>query len=84
VLAVQSATSPMFTFTGYWRADTPQLTDEWYVTGDTMSQDADGHFLAFAHFDATSSDFWSKQSERVFGFITACLAFIFGKSSSKQ
>ena len=35
----------MFTFTGYWRADTPQLTDEWYVTGDTMSQDADGHFF---------------------------------------
>ena len=45
VLAVHRATSPMFTFTGYWRADTPQLTDEWYVTGDTMSQDADGHFF---------------------------------------
>jgi acetyl-CoA synthetase len=45
VLAVRRATSPLFTFAGYWRADTPQITDEWYVTGDTMSQDADGHFF---------------------------------------
>ncbi len=45
VLAVRRATSPLFVFTGYWRADAPQLTDEWYVTGDTMHRDADGFFF---------------------------------------
>ena len=44
VLAVRRATSPLLTFNGYWLADTPQLTEEWYVTGDTMSRDADGYF----------------------------------------
>ncbi len=43
VLAVRRATSPLFAFNGYWRAETPQLTDEWYITGDTMHRDADGH-----------------------------------------
>ena len=45
VLAVRRATSPLFTFAGYWHADTPQLTDEWYITGDTMHRDADGYFF---------------------------------------
>ncbi len=44
VLAVKRATSPLFTFNGYWRAEAPQLTDQWYVTGDTMHRDADGHY----------------------------------------
>lgn len=35
-----------------------------------------------AHSDASASDFWSKQSERAFSFVTACLAFIFGKGSA--
>lgn len=35
-----------------------------------------------AHSDIQMSDMWSKQSERVIGFVTACLAFIFGKSTS--
>jgi acetyl-CoA synthetase len=45
VLAVQRARSPLFTFNGYWRADTPSLRGEWYLTGDTMRQDDDGHFF---------------------------------------
>jgi hypothetical protein len=39
--------------------------------------------LVEARYDATASEFWSKQLERVLAFVTACLAFIFG-GSSKQ
>ncbi len=45
VLAVSRSRSPLFTFAGYWRADSPNLSGDWYVTGDTMLQDADGHFF---------------------------------------
>ncbi len=45
VLAVSRSRSPLFTFSGYWRADTPNLSGDWYVTGDTMVQDADGHLF---------------------------------------
>lgn len=45
VLAVNLSRSPMFTFSGYWRAELPNLVDDWYVTGDTMTRDADGHFF---------------------------------------
>jgi acetyl-CoA synthetase len=45
VLAVQRAHSPLFTFTGYWKADTPSFQGDWYLTGDTMRQDEDGHFF---------------------------------------
>jgi acetyl-CoA synthetase len=45
VLAVSRSRSPLFTFSGYWRADSPNLSGDWYVTGDTMLQDADGHFF---------------------------------------
>ena len=45
VLAVNLSRSPMFTFSGYWRAESPNLVDDWYVTGDTMTRDADGHFF---------------------------------------
>jgi acyl-coenzyme A synthetase/AMP-(fatty) acid ligase len=31
-------------FDGYWKADTPAFQGDWYITGDTMRQDADGHF----------------------------------------
>ena len=45
MLAVNLSRSPMFTFSGYWRAESPNLVDDWYVTGDTMTRDADGHFF---------------------------------------
>ncbi len=45
VLAVRRSRSPLFPFSGYWRADSPNLAGDWYVTGDTMVQDADGHFF---------------------------------------
>lgn len=44
VLAVRCTRSPLFTFSGYWRAETPSLCGEWYLTGDTMQQDTEGHF----------------------------------------
>ena len=45
VLAVHRARSPLFTFGGYYQAETPSFQGEWYLTGDTMQQDADGHFF---------------------------------------
>jgi acetyl-CoA synthetase len=45
VLAVHRTRSPLFTFGGYWQADTPSLRGEWNLTGDTMQQDEDGHFF---------------------------------------
>lgn len=45
VLAVHRTRSPLFTFNGYWRAETPSLTGDWYLTGDVMRQDDDGCFF---------------------------------------
>jgi acetyl-CoA synthetase len=45
VLAVRRSASPLFVFDGYWRAETPSLQGDWYLTGDTMRQDADGHIF---------------------------------------
>ena len=45
VLAIHRPTSPMFFFAGYHQAETPAFQGPWYLTGDTMLQDADGHFL---------------------------------------
>ncbi len=45
VLAVNRKASPLFHFDGYYEAATPALTEDWYVTGDTMMQDADGFFF---------------------------------------
>ncbi|MGP0057687.1 MAG: AMP-binding protein [Beijerinckiaceae bacterium] len=45
VLAVHRTRSPLLTFQGYWRAETPNLSGDWYLTGDTMEQDADGFFF---------------------------------------
>ncbi|MGA2042704.1 MAG: AMP-binding protein [Roseiarcus sp.] len=45
VLAVRRSRSPLFTFGGYWRAETPSFRGDWYLTGDTMRQDEDGHFF---------------------------------------
>ena len=45
VLAVDRKASPLFHFDGYHKAATPALTEDWYVTGDTMMQDADGYFF---------------------------------------
>jgi acetyl-CoA synthetase len=39
VLAVHRTRSPLFTFSGYWRAATPSLRGKWYLTGDAMQQD---------------------------------------------
>ncbi|SEC72756.1 acetyl-CoA synthetase [Rhizobiales bacterium GAS188] len=43
VLAVHRPTSPLFAFDGYWAAETPSFRGDWYLTGDTVQQDADGH-----------------------------------------
>ncbi len=45
VLAVHIPTSPLYTFGGYWKAETPNVRGAWYITGDTMMRDADGHFF---------------------------------------
>jgi acetyl-CoA synthetase len=45
MLAVNLPRSPLCTFAGYWLADTPSLRGDWYLTGDTMARDADGHFF---------------------------------------
>ena len=45
VLAVNIPQSPLYTFTGYWKVETPNVRGDWYITGDTMSQDEDGHFF---------------------------------------
>ena len=44
VLAIRRD-SPLFFFDGYWKAETPALRGDWYITGDTMLQDEDGHFF---------------------------------------
>jgi acetyl-CoA synthetase len=45
VLAVHRRRSPLYTFDGYWRAETPALHGDWYLTGDVMRQDVDGCFF---------------------------------------
>lgn len=45
ILAVDMTRSPLNTFSGYWRAETPAIRGKWYLTGDTMMRDADGHFF---------------------------------------
>jgi acetyl-CoA synthetase len=44
-LAVHRTRSPLFTFAGYWNGETPSFRGEWYLTGDTMQRDADGHLF---------------------------------------
>jgi acetyl-CoA synthetase len=44
VLAIDRARSPLMAFTGYWRAEAPNLQGAWYLSGDTMQQDEDGYF----------------------------------------
>jgi acetyl-CoA synthetase len=45
VLAVNIPQSPLYAFVGYWQAETPNVRGDWYITGDTMTQDEDGHFF---------------------------------------
>ena len=45
VLAVNIPSSPLYTFKGYWKVETPNIRGDWYITGDTMMQDDDGHFF---------------------------------------
>jgi acetyl-CoA synthetase len=45
ILACNRPRSPLYTFGGYWRDDTPSLKDDWYLTGDTMMRDEEGHFF---------------------------------------
>lgn len=45
LLAIDRARSPLFMFTGYWHAETPSLTESWYLTGDTMRMDEDGYLF---------------------------------------
>ena len=61
VLAVRRKTSPLMPFSGYWGADTPQMTDEWYVTGDAMHRDADG----FLHFTGRNDDIITSSGYRI-------------------
>jgi acetyl-CoA synthetase len=44
VLAIDCSASPLFFFTGYWKAETPAFQGKWYLTGDVMKQDEDGYF----------------------------------------
>lgn len=43
VLAIDRGASPLFFFTGYWKAETPGFQGKWYLTGDVMKQDEDGY-----------------------------------------
>jgi acetyl-CoA synthetase len=43
VLAIDRSASPLFFFTGYWKAETPSFQGKWYLTGDVMKQEADGY-----------------------------------------
>ncbi len=45
VLAIHRPTSPLFDFHGYWNAETPSFRGDWYLTGDTVRRDADGHYF---------------------------------------
>ena len=45
VLAVNIPKSPLYSFVGYWKAETPNVRGDWYITGDTMTRDEDGHFF---------------------------------------
>jgi acetyl-CoA synthetase len=51
VLAIHRAKSPLFFFDGYWKAETPAFQGDWYITGDTMRQDADGYFYFIGRSD---------------------------------
>ena len=43
VLSIDRSASPLFFFTGYWKAETPGFQGKWYLTGDVMKQDKDGY-----------------------------------------
>lgn len=43
VLAIDRSASPLFFFTGYWKAETPSFQGKWYLTGDVMKQDEEGY-----------------------------------------
>ena len=45
VLAVHRIKSPLYAFDGYWKAESPAIRGDWYLTGDTMLQDEEGHFF---------------------------------------
>lgn len=45
VLAIHRPTSPLFDFHGYWNAETPSFRGDWYLTGDTVQRDEDGHYF---------------------------------------
>lgn len=44
VLAIDRSASPLFFFTGYWKAETPAFQGKWYLTGDVMKRDEEGYF----------------------------------------
>ena len=51
ILAIDRTRSPLLAFTGYWHGETPSLQGRWYLSGDTMQQDADGYFYFVARSD---------------------------------
>jgi len=61
VLAVRRKASPLMPFAGYWGAETPQLTEDWYVTGDTMHRDAEG----FLYFTGRNDDIITSAGYRI-------------------
>ena len=44
ILAVDREASPLFFFAGYWGQEGKGWVGKWYLTGDTVEQDADGFF----------------------------------------
>jgi acetyl-CoA synthetase len=61
VLAIDRSASPLFFFTGYWRAETPSFQGKWYLTGDVMKQDDQGYF----YFNGRNDDIITSAGYRI-------------------
>jgi acetyl-CoA synthetase len=61
VLAIDRDRSPLMYFEGYWHAETPAFRGKWYLTGDTMRQDAEGHL----HFVGRNDDIITSAGYRI-------------------
>jgi acetyl-CoA synthetase len=61
VLAIDRSASPLFFFTGYWKADTPSFQGKWYLTGDIMRQDEDGYL----YFTSRNDDIITSSGYRI-------------------
>ncbi|MBV9835454.1 MAG: AMP-binding protein [Alphaproteobacteria bacterium] len=61
VLAIDRSASPLFFFTGYWKAQTPSFQGKWYLTGDVMKQDEDGYL----YFNGRNDDIITSAGYRI-------------------